>query len=153
MHHECPAGRADRTLENCDSPPDTGFELGHVDLECEGAIYSSRDRGSAGLVMIYLAAADLLHGVRTLLGHPDGSYVFVGSGSSWSFAVQRTRRRGLQVTTPAGALIGVVSEADYWNAIWNAVQQLIRDRPPAEGAAGTDLTAAMDSYPAEPNPL
>jgi hypothetical protein len=132
------------SLDNCDTPPDRGFELGYVTVQCGNNVYSSRARG---LVMIYLAATDLLDGARLLLTHPDSSYVFIGAGSDWSFAVRRTRHRGLQVTTPAGAMLGVVPQRDYLVAVWDGVQQLITERPPAHGAAWSDLSAAMDAYP------
>lgn len=134
-------------LDNCDTPPDDGFELGHVTVQCGDDVHSSRDGGSRGLVMIYLAATDLLDGARLLLAHPDSSYVFTGAGSGWSFAVRRTRRRGLYVTTPAGTMLGVVPERDYLTAVWDGVQQLITERPPAQGAAWSDLSAAIDAYP------
>lgn len=51
-------------LEPVDAPPDEGFELGHVTLRHGAEARSSRDAGTAGLVMTYLAATDLLVGER-----------------------------------------------------------------------------------------
>jgi hypothetical protein len=131
-------------LDNCDTPPDGGFELGHVTVQCGDNVHSSR---GSPLVMIYLAATDLLDGARLLLAHPDSSYVFTGVDSGWSFTVRRTRRRGLQIITPGGAMLGVVPERDYLTAVWDGVQKLIAERPPAPGAAWSDLSAAMNAYP------
>ena len=133
-------------LDNCDTPPDGGFELGHVTVRCGDNVHGSGERGSGGLVMVYLAATDLLDGARLLLAHPDSSYMFTGIGSDWSFTVGRTRRRGLQITTSAGTTLGVVPERDYLTAVWDGVQQLISERPPAQGAAWSDLSAAIDAY-------
>jgi hypothetical protein len=125
----------------------TGFELGHVGLRWDDGAYSSRDLGSRGLLMVYPAATDLLRGVVTLLSHPDGSYVFTGVSSGWSFAVRRTRRRGLHLTTPAGRSLCRAAEADYAVAVWRGTRQLLASRTPVDGAPLADLRAAMAAYP------
>ncbi len=153
-------------LENVDTPPTGDFELGHVTVCCDGQEHSSRDMGARGLVMIYLAAADLLDGAGKLRTQPRATYVFEGAGSSWGFTVHRDwsgrtpakytrahrdRRDDLRITTPAGAFVGFVSRQDYGAGVWNGVQQLIAHHPPAHGAARSGLRAAMDAYQAIDN--
>ncbi|MFV2104932.1 hypothetical protein [Micromonospora sp. LOL_024] len=131
-----------------DSPmPVTGFELGHVSLRWNGGAYSSRQLGSRGLLMVYLAAADILTGVPTLLAHPDASYLFTGASSAWSFALRRTRRHGLQLSTPAGRLLCHTSEADYAIAVWRGTEQLLTARTPTDGGPLTDLQTAIAVFP------
>ncbi|MEJ3745942.1 hypothetical protein WEI85_21950 [Actinomycetes bacterium KLBMP 9797] len=125
----------------------TGFELGHVSLRGNDGAYSSRQLGSRGLLMVYLAAADMLDGVVTLLGHPDASWVFAGASSGWSFAVRRTRRHGLRLSTPAGRLLCQVSEADYAVAVWRGTQQLLAARTPIDDGPLTDLRTAIAAFP------
>ncbi|MFY1653961.1 hypothetical protein ACN27J_24140 [Solwaraspora sp. WMMB762] len=131
-----------------DAPPQvTGFELGHVRLCWHGGAYSSRQLGSRGLSMVYLAAADMLNGVVTLLAHPDASYVLAGAGSGWSFAVRRTRRHGLQLSTPAGRPLCQVPEADYAVAVWRGTDELLSARTPVNGGPLADLQAALAAFP------
>ncbi|MEV4715206.1 hypothetical protein [Micromonospora sp. NPDC049374] len=125
----------------------TGFELGHVSLRWEGGAHSSRQLGSRGLLMVYLAAADMLNGVATLVAGRDASYVFTGAASAWSFAVRRTRRHGLQLSTPAGRLLCHASEADYAMAVWRGTEQLLAARPPIDGGPLTDLQTAIAAFP------
>lgn len=125
----------------------TGFELGHVGLRWNEGAYSSRQLGSRGLLMVYLAAADMLDGVVTLLAHPDASYAFTGASSGWSFAVRRTRRHGLRLSTPAGRLLCQASEADYAVAVWRGTQQLLAARTPIDGGPLTDLRTAIAAFP------
>ncbi|MTK01610.1 hypothetical protein [Micromonospora sp. CP22] len=125
----------------------TGFELGHVSLGWNGGAYSSRQLGSRGLLMVYLAAADMLNGVTTLLAHPDASYLFTGTSSAWSFALRRTRRHGLQLRTPAGRLLCSTSEADYAIAVWRGTERLLTARTPIDGGPMTDLQAAIAAFP------
>ncbi len=91
----------------------------------------------------------MLDGVVALLRHPDAGYVFTGSSSGWSFAVRRTRRRGLQLTAPGGRLLCQVSEADYAVAVWRGTQRLLAARTPVDGGPLADLRAAIDAHPAE----
>jgi hypothetical protein len=131
-----------------DAPPQvTGFELGHVSLCWDGGTYSSRALGSRGLSMVYLVAADMLNGVVTLLAHPDASYLLTNSGSSWSFAVHRTRRHGLQLSTPAGRPLCRASEADYAVAVWRGTDALLAARTPIDGGPLADLQAAIAAFP------
>lgn len=128
----------------------TGFELGHVSLCWDGGAHSSRELGSRGLSMVYLAAADMLHGVVTLMAHPDACYLLTGAGSGWGFAVRRTRRHGLQLSTPAGRPLCQVSEADYAVAVWRGVDALLAARTPIDGGPLADLQAALAAFPDVP---
>ncbi|GIJ32709.1 hypothetical protein ACIBQ2_05175 [Micromonospora sediminimaris] len=125
----------------------TGFELGHVSLRWDGGAHSSRQFGSRGLLMVYLAAADMLHGVATLLARRDDSYVFTGASSAWSFALRRTRRHGLHLSTPAGRLLCHTSEAEYAMAVWHGTERLLATRTPIDGGPLTDLRTAMAAFP------
>ncbi len=125
----------------------TGFELGHVSLRWDGGSHSSRQLGSRGLLMVYLAAADMLNGVATLAAGRDASYVLTGASSGWSFAVRRTRRHGLQLSTPAGRLLCHSSEADYATAVWRGTERLLTARTPIDGGPMADLQAAIAAFP------
>lgn len=125
----------------------TGFELGHVSLRWDGGSYSSRQLGSRGLLMVYLAAVDMLDGVVTLLAHPDAGYVLTGASSGWGFAVRRTRRHGLQLSTPAGRLLCHASEADYAVAVWRGADELLAARTPIDGGPLSDLQTAVAAFP------
>ncbi|MDG4830470.1 hypothetical protein O7627_14300 [Solwaraspora sp. WMMD1047] len=125
----------------------TGFELGHVTLRWDGGVHSSRQLGSRGLLMVYPAATDLLDGVVTLLAHPDASYVFTGAASGWGFAIRRTRRGGLRLSTPAGRPLCQTSEADYAVAVWRGTQRLLTAGTPVDGGPSADLRAALTAFP------
>ncbi|WP_139128828.1 hypothetical protein [Micromonospora nigra] len=125
----------------------TGFELGHVTLQWNGGAHSSRQLGSRGLLMGYPAVADMLDGVVALSADPGASYVFTGISSGWGFAVRRTRRHGLQVSTLAGRPLCQTSEADYAVAVWRGARQLLTARTPVEGAPLTDLQTAVAAFP------
>ncbi len=97
--------------------------------------------------MVYLAAADMLNGVATLAAGRDASYVLTGASSGWSFAVRRTRRHGLQLSTPAGRLLCHSSEADYATAVWRGTERLLTARTPIDGGPMADLQAAIAAFP------
>ncbi|ROO51972.1 hypothetical protein EDC02_6864 [Micromonospora sp. Llam0] len=97
--------------------------------------------------MAYLVAADMLNGVVTLLAHPDASYMLTGAASGWSFAVRRTRRHGLRLSTPAGLPLCQVSEADYAVAVWRGVSALLATHAPIDGGPLADLQIALAAFP------
>ncbi|WP_254398756.1 hypothetical protein [Streptomyces sp. AC602_WCS936] len=83
------------SVDENETPPSSGFDLGHIDvLGGEGAI-SSRDRGPDGAMMIYLSVTLLLDGLRRLLCGKERSYR--------SAAVETTYQGALVDRSPAGA--------------------------------------------------
>ncbi|MFV2083461.1 hypothetical protein [Micromonospora sp. LOL_021] len=131
-----------------DAPPQViGFELGHISLVWDGGAHRSRQLGSRGLSMVYLVAADMLNGVVTLLAHPDASYMLTSTASGWGFAVRRTRRHGLRLSTPAGRPLCRVSEANYAAAVWRGTDALLAAGTPIDGGPLADLQSAIAAFP------
>ncbi|WP_186776933.1 hypothetical protein [Streptomyces salinarius] len=108
------------SVDEDETPPPSGFDLGHIDVWGSEGVATTRDRGPGGGVMIYLTVTLLLDGLRTFLSGKSRSYESTAVDSSFSLTFTRVRDGSIE-TRCRGSLI---------------------DRSPAAGAAAALHVAA-----------
>ncbi|MBH5130811.1 hypothetical protein I3J14_11640 [Streptomyces sp. HB-N217] len=79
------------SVDEDETPPPSGFDLGHIDVWGSEGVATTRDRGPGGGVMIYLTVTLLLDGLRTFLSGKSRSYESTAVDSSFSLTFTRGR--------------------------------------------------------------
>ncbi|WP_235787136.1 hypothetical protein [Streptomyces mutabilis] len=86
------------SVDENETPPPSGFDLGHIDvLGGEGTV-SSRDRGPDGAMVIHLSVTLLLLGLRRFLCGEERSYRSAAVDSSFSLAFTRMGDGSVETT-------------------------------------------------------
>jgi hypothetical protein len=112
----------------------------------QGSVSSSGHEPDQGM-MIYIALADLLFGVRGLLAGQQKRFDFVGADSSFSLTFRRGRK-GLSVATETG-VVARTTETEIARELLSAAEALERrelNAVPDDAAAKQDLGAALAKF-------
>jgi hypothetical protein len=127
----------------------SGFDLGDIYVAGSATSGSSAGRSPDQGMMIYVAAADLLGGLRKLLEAKHGAFDFVGADSS--FSLKFRLRRGRVTTTMLGNEIDESSVPEFAGSVLSASENLMshaRDVLPVDDAARVDLEMALAKFSA-----
>ncbi|MFD8431253.1 hypothetical protein ACFV1R_27020 [Streptomyces coelicoflavus] len=92
------------SVDEDETPPLSGFDLGHIDVWGSDGVATTRDRGQGGGVMIYLTVTLLLDGLRTFLSGKSRSYESTAVDSSFSLTFTRVRDGSIEARC-GGSLI------------------------------------------------
>lgn len=69
------------------------FELGNMEVQIEDKIITSNGRTPSQSMMMVIAVADLLDGIRTLIEQDKKEYLFVGAASSFTILFRKNKAR------------------------------------------------------------
>ncbi|MFI7346683.1 hypothetical protein ACIBSR_10485 [Streptomyces sp. NPDC049936] len=110
------------SVDEAETPPPSGFDLGHIDVRGSNGSVSSRDRGPDGAMMIYLTVPLLLDGLRPFLAGKQRSYESAAVDSSFSLTFTRGRDGSVD-TTYQGSLVDHSPAADVAAAVHVAAKR------------------------------
>lgn len=130
-----------------DQEPPHGFDLGHMEVIGKSGRASSWEQERDQSMMIFIAVADLLYGIQTLIKSLQSSFNFVGTDSSFSlnFAMKKGRIR----TSVGRRKIDESDASDVALAVWRATQDLVSQELhtlPENDAARRDLVGAVSKF-------
>lgn len=108
---------------------------------------SSRGHAPDQSMMIFIAVADLLYGLQTLIESLQGSFKFVGTDSS--FSLNFIMKKGRIRTSVSRGKIDESNASDVALAVWSATQDLVSQELhtlPEDDAARRDLVGAISKF-------
>ncbi|MFD9027511.1 hypothetical protein [Streptomyces parvulus] len=136
------------SVDEAETPPPSGFDLGHMDVRGSNGSVSSRDRGLGGSMMIYLTVTLLLDGLRPFLAGKGRSYESAAVDSSFSLTFTRGRD-GVVDTACRGSLVDRSPAADVAAAVHAAAKRFadahLHQLPP-DDAGREDLQHAVADF-------
>jgi hypothetical protein len=136
------------SVDENETPPPSGFDLGHIDVRGSDGSVSSRDRGPGGAVMIYLTVTLLLDGLRTFLAGKARSYESTAVDSSFSLTFNRSRD-GVIATSCRGSLVDRSSAAGVAAAVHAAAKRFADahlEQLPSDDAGREDLEHSLAEF-------
>jgi len=130
-------------------PPPSGFELGHLEVQGRGATVTSRGRSPDQAMMVFVAAGDLLYGVRAVVsGRPGERFEFIGTDSS--FRLDFTQLRDGRVLLRHGSTeIDTVTADELTSAVFGGVSEFAGrwlSTLASNDAARNDLEASLKEF-------
>ncbi|MFJ9670573.1 hypothetical protein ACIRP5_07215 [Streptomyces sp. NPDC101221] len=136
------------SVDEDETPPPSGFDLGHIDVWGSEGVATTRDRGPGGGVMIYLTVTLLLDGLRTFLSGKSRSYESTAVDSSFSLTFTRGRDGSIE-TRCGGALIDRSPAAGVAAALHVAAKQFADahlEQLPPDDAGREDLQHSLADF-------
>jgi hypothetical protein len=131
-----------------ESPPPSGYDLGHVDVLGSEGRASSRGRTPDQAMMIYLSVTLLLDGVRRFLTGRDRTYESAAVDSS--FSLDFAKEKGGWVTTShEGVLVDRSTERELADALLRGAEAFSRmtlHHLPPDDAGREDLEASLAEF-------
>lgn len=130
-----------------DQEPPYGFDLGHMEIIGRFGRISSWEQERDQSMMIFVAVADLLYGIQTLIESTQGLYNFVGTDSS--FQLNFIMKKGRIRTSVDRKKVDESDASDVAVAVWRAAQNLVSQELhtlPEDDAARRDLVGAISKF-------
>ncbi|MFE2459739.1 hypothetical protein [Streptomyces sp. NPDC059402] len=136
------------SVDEDETPPPSGFDLGHIEVWGSEGVATTRDRGPGGSVMIYLTVTLLLDGLRTFLSGKSRSYESTAVDASFSLTFTRGRDGSIE-TCCGGSLIDRSPAAGVAAALHVAAKQFVdahlEQLPPVD-AGREDLQHSLADF-------
>ncbi|XKK63564.1 hypothetical protein HFP71_14680 [Streptomyces sp. ARC32] len=136
------------SVDEGETPPPSGFDLGHIDVWGSDGVATTRDRGPSWGVMIYLAVSSLLDGLRALLSGKSRWYESNAVDSSFPLAFTRGRDGSIE-TRCGGSLVDRSPAAGVAAALHVAAKQFADahlDQLPPDDAGREDLRHSLADF-------
>ncbi|MFJ6914356.1 hypothetical protein ACIQUX_10370 [Streptomyces sp. NPDC101133] len=136
------------SVDEDETPPPSGFDLGHIDVWGSEGVATTRGRGPGGGVMIYLTVTLLLDGLRPFLSGKSRSYESTAVDSSFSLAFTRVRDGAIE-TRCGGSLIDRSPAAGVAAAVHVAAKQFADahlEQLPPDDAGREDLQHSLADF-------
>lgn len=67
------------------------FELGNIDIQIDSSVITSKNKTPSQSMMIFIAIADLLDGIRTMIEQKRKEFLFVGADSSFKILFRQNK--------------------------------------------------------------
>ncbi|MER6269754.1 hypothetical protein ACFY0B_30385 [Streptomyces sp. NPDC001797] len=131
-----------------ETPPPSGFDLGHVDVRGNRGEASSRDRTPDQAMMIYLSLPLLMDGLRRFLPGRDRSFTTSAVDSSFSLTFRRGED-GTIKTLHDGTVIDHSPAGDLASAVHTGAKRFARGRLPLlpeDDAGREDLEKSLNEF-------
>ncbi|MEU3462438.1 hypothetical protein ABZ721_21190 [Streptomyces sp. NPDC006733] len=131
-----------------DVPPPSGFDLGHMEVEGNLGVYSSRAQVPDQAMMIYVSVSLLLDGLRSLVEAGRGGYTFGGVDSSFSLKFSLTKDGTLTTRAP-GTPVDRSDVRTVVAAVWAAAREFAAARLPGlppDDAGRQDLEMSLAAF-------
>lgn len=122
------------------------FDLGHISVETDGGVISSRNQQPDQSMMVFIAATDLLDGIVELLTGKRREFEFVGCDSSFILNFSRNKNTKIDINYKKKKLCSV-SDSEVFEAAYRASRELLEKYGPnlvGSGAAKGGLEMALD---------
>ncbi|MEV5757770.1 hypothetical protein ACIQHU_08350 [Streptomyces tendae] len=136
------------SVDEDETPPPSGFDLGHIDVWGSVGMATTRDRDPAGGAMIYLTVTSLLDGLRTFLSGESRSYESTAVDSSFSLTFTRGRDGSIE-TRCGGSLVDRSPAAGVAAAVHAAAKRFADahlEQLPRDDAGREDLQHSLADF-------
>ncbi|MEV8319061.1 hypothetical protein AB0Q95_33385 [Streptomyces sp. NPDC059900] len=128
------------------APPSPGFALGDMEVEGNTGVVTSRGHRPDQSMMIFVAASDLLDGLRDLVERERRYFRFVGCDSSFRLDFARSGDGLITTADGGGRPVDASPAAHVLGAAFTAADCLLwwhREKLPGEDAALRDLEGSV----------
>ncbi|RKG90326.1 hypothetical protein D7W82_04440 [Corallococcus sp. CA049B] len=130
------------------APDRSGFDLGHMTLTSDAGTCTSKGRSPDQGMMLVIAFADLLGGLKALVAGGAKDYLFVGADSSFTLRFKRAKKGRIAIQCGTASL-GEVESNELCRAVLQGVESFMA-RPesalPPGDAAGGDLEMSLREF-------
>ncbi|MFF3879110.1 hypothetical protein [Streptomyces sp. NPDC001978] len=135
-------------MDEEETPPPSGFDLGHVDVHGSAGEASSRGRTPDQAMMIYLSLTLLLDGLRRFVSGRERVYSSSAVDSSFSLTFKQGKDGSIE-TVHDGALIDRSSAKDLATALHAGAERFATTHLyllPADDAGREDLEKSLAEF-------
>jgi len=126
------------------------YSRGHITVQGDFGIISSKLLKRNQSMMIFISICDLLNSVRVLLTSPlKKKYNFVGAGCSFQFFIVKKPSNKLILTSVKNEVIDEVSELELVEEIWREVKLFMLkygNLLSPEETVNNDLTSSIEKF-------
>lgn len=121
------------------------FDLGNIALEVDGDVITSSGKAPDQSMMIFIAASDLLGGIKSLLNGNNKEFKFIGADSSFCLVFKKSNDDKVSIYSE-GTIWKEVSSSELYNSAYDAAKSLVSEygeNLEGTGAALEDLETLL----------